>query len=59
MIKMLRDFTLYLPDNSEFTFRRGYSYLSEEIDGKMFVYTVDRMIKMELDDEDMKWIEVV
>ena len=33
---MLRDFTLYLPDNSEFTFRRGYSYLSEEIDGKMF-----------------------
>ena len=59
MIKMLRDFSLYLPDNSEFTFRRGYSYLSEEIDGKMFVYTVDRMIKMELDEEDMKWIEVV
>ena len=59
MIKMLRDFTIYLPDNSEFTFRRGYSYLSEEIDGKMFVYTVDRVIKMELDEEDMKWIEVV
>ena len=58
-MKMLKDFTLYLPDNSEFTFRRGYSYLSEEIDGKMVVYTVDKMIKMELDDEDMKWIEVV
>ena len=59
MIKMLRDFTIYLPNDSEFTFRRGYSYLSEEIGGKMFVYTVDRMIKMELDEEDMKWIEVV
>ena len=59
MIKMLRDFTLYLPDNSEFTFRRGYSYLSEVIDGKTYVMTVDRELKMELDDEDMKWIEVV
>ena len=35
MIKMLRDFTLYLPNDTEFTFRRGYSYLSEEIDGKI------------------------
>ena len=59
MIKMLRDFTLYLPDNSEFTFRRGYSYLSEEIGGKTYVMTVDRELKMELDEEDMKWIEVV
>ena len=59
MIRMLKDMSIYLPNDSEFTFRRGYSYLSEEIDGKMFVYTVDRMIKMELDEEDMKWIEVV
>ena len=59
MIKMLRDFTLYLPNDSEFTFRRGYSYLSEEIGGKTYVMTVDRELKMELDDEDMKWIEVV
>ena len=59
MIKMLRDFTIYLPDNSEFTFRRGYSYLSEVIDGKTYVMTVDRELKMELDEEDMKWIEVV
>ena len=41
MIRMLRDFTIYLPDNSEFTFRRGYSYLSEEIGGKTYVMSVD------------------
>ena len=58
-MKMLKDFTLYLSNNEEFTFRRGYSYLSEEIDGKTYVMTVDRKLKMELDDEDMKWIEVV
>lgn len=56
-MKMLKDFSLYLPDDSEFTFRRGYSYLSEEIDGKTYVMTVDRELKMELDEEDMKWIE--
>ena len=59
MIRMLKDMSLYLPNDSEFTFRRGYSYLSEEIDGKTYVMTVDRELKMELDDEDMKWIEVV
>ena len=59
MIKMLRDFTLYLPNDSEFAFRRGYSYLSEEIDGKTYVMTVDRELKMELDAEDMKWVEEV
>ena len=58
-MKMLKDFSLYLPDNSEFTFRRGYSYLSEEIDGKTYVMTVDGELKMELSEEDMKWIEVV
>ena len=58
MIKMLRDFTLYLPNDSEFTFRRGYSYLSDEIDGKTYVMTVDKEIKMELDEEDMKWTEI-
>ena len=59
MIKMLRDFTLYLPNDTEFTFRRGYSYLSEEIDGKLIVYSVDRLISMELDEEDKKWVEEV
>lgn len=59
MLKMLKDFTLYLPDDSEVTFRRGYCYLSEDIDGKTYVMTVDRELKMELDEEDMKWIEVV
>ena len=59
MIRMLKDMSLYLPNDSEFTFRRGYSYLSEETDGKTYVMTVDRKLKMELDDEDMKWIEVV
>ena len=59
MIKMLKDFTIYLPNDSEFTFRRGYSYLSEEIDGKIYVMTVDRELKMELDEEDMKWVEEV
>ena len=59
MIRMLKDMSLYLPNDEEFTFRRGYSYLSEEIDGKTYVMTVDRKLKMELDDEDMKWIEVV
>ena len=59
MIRMLKDMSLYLPNDEEFTFRRGYSYLSEEIEGKTYVMTVDRVIKMELDDEDMKWIEVV
>ena len=59
MIKMLRDFTLYLPNDTEFTFRRGYSYLSEEIDGKVVVYSVDRLISMELDEEDMEWVEEV
>ena len=59
MIKMLRDFTLYLPNDTEFTFRRGYSYLSEEIDGKTYVMTVDKKLKMELDEEDMKWVEEV
>ena len=59
MIKMLRDFTIYLPNDSEFTFRRGYSYLSEEIDGKLIVYSVDRSVSMELDEEDMKWVEGV
>ena len=58
-MKMLKDFSLYLPDNSEFTFRRGYSYLSEEIDGKTYVMTVDKELKMELDEEDMEWVEVV
>ena len=59
MIRMLKDMSIYLPNDSEFTFRRGYSYLSEEIDGKIYVMTVDRELKMELDEEDMKWIEVV
>ena len=59
MIRMLKDMSLYLPNDEEFTFRRGYSYLSEEIDGKIYVMTVDGKLKMELDDEDMKWIEVV
>ena len=59
MIKMLKDFTIYLPNDSEFTFRRGYSYLSEEIDGKLIVYSVDRLISMELDEEDMEWVEEV
>ena len=59
MIKMLKNFTLYLPNDEEFTFRRGYSYLSEEIDGKTYVMTVDKEIKMELDEEDMKWVEEV
>ena len=57
MIRMLKDMSLYLPNDEEFTFRRGYSYLSEEIDCKTYVMTVDRELKMELDDEDMKWIE--
>ena len=56
---MLKNFTLYLPNDTEFTFRRGYSYLSEEIDGKTYVMTVDKEIKMELDEEDMKWVEEV
>ena len=59
MIKMLKNFTLYLPNDSEFTFRRDYSYLCEEIDGKIIVYSVDRLISMELDEEDMKWVEEV
>ena len=54
---MLKDMSLQLPNDEEFTFRRGYSYLSEEIDGKTYVMTVDRKLKMELDEEDMKWIE--
>ena len=58
MIKMLRDFTLYLPNDTEFTFRRGYSYLSEEIDGETYVMTIDKELKMELDEEDMKWVEM-
>ena len=58
MIKMLKDFTLYLPNDSEFIFRRGYSYLSEEIDGKTYVMTFDREISMELDEEDMKLVEI-
>ena len=56
-MKMLKDFTLYLSNNEEFTFRRGYNYLSEEIDDKTYVMTVDKELKMELDEEDMKWIE--
>ena len=59
MIKMLKNFTLYLPNDSEFTFRRGYSYLSENIDGKTYVMTADKEIKMELDEEDIKWVEEV
>ena len=58
MIKMLRDFTLYLPNDTEFTFRRGYSYLSEEIDGKIVVLSVDRSVRLELDEEDMEWVEI-
>ena len=59
MIKMLKNFTLYLPNDSEFTFRRGYSYLSEEIDGKLIVMNNDRGVRLELDEEDMEWAEEV
>lgn len=59
MIKMNKDFTLYLPDDEEFTFRRDYSYMSENIDGKIVVLSVDRSVRLELDEEDMKWIEEV
>ena len=59
MIKMLKDFTIYLPNDTEFTFRRGYSYLSEEIDGKIVVLSVDRSIRLELDEEDIEWVEEV
>jgi hypothetical protein len=55
---MLKNFTLYLPNDTEFTFHRGYSYLSDKIDGKTYVMTVDKEIKMELDEEDMKWVEI-
>ena len=58
MIKMLKNMSVYLPNDTEFTFRRGYSYLSEEIDGKTYVMTVDKELKMELDEEDMKWVEI-
>ena len=58
MIKMLKNFTIYLPNDTEFTFRRGYSYLSEEIDGKIVVLSVDRSVRLELDEEDMKWVEI-
>ena len=62
MIKFKKDLTVYINNDnkrdSEFTFKRGYSYLSEEIDGKMYVITVDRELKMELDEEDMKWVEI-
>ena len=59
MLKMLKDFTLYLPNDEEVTFRSGYCYLGEDTDGKTYVMTVDRELKMELGEEDMKWIEVV
>ena len=59
MIKMLKNMSVYLPNDTEFTFRRGYSYLSEEIDGKIVVLSVDRSVRLELDEEDMKWIEVM
>ena len=59
MVKMHKDFTIYLPNDSEFTFRRGYSYLSEEIDGKIVVLSVDRSVRLELDKEDVKWVEEV
>ena len=58
MVKMLKDFTLYLPNDTEFTFRRGYSYLSENIDDKIVVLSVDRSVRLELDEEDMKWVEI-
>ena len=58
MIKMLKNFTIYLPNDQEFTFRRGYSYLSDEVDGKIVVLSVDRSVSMELDEEDMKWVEI-
>ena len=58
MIKMLRDMSLYLPNDQEFTFLRGYSYLSEEIDGKIVVLSVDRSVRLELDEEDMEWVEI-
>ena len=59
MIKMLKNMSVYLPDDSEFTFRRGYSYLGEEIDGKIVVLSVDGSVRLELDEEDMKWVEGV
>ena len=59
MIKMLKDMSIYLPNDTEFTFRRGYCYLSEAIDGKIYVMTIDKELKMELDEEDMKWVEEV
>ena len=59
MIKMLKDFTIYLPNDTEFTFRMGYSYLSDKSDRKIVVMNNDRSVKIELDEEDMKWIEGV
>ena len=57
MIKFKRDFTTYLPNDTEFTFRMGYSYMCDKIDGKIVVLSVDRSVRLELDEEDMEWVE--
>ena len=62
MTKFNKSITVYSPNspnNTEFTFRKGYSYISDMVNGKLIVYSVDRSVRLELDEEDMKWIEIV
>lgn len=59
MVKILKDIVVYLPNDKEFVFRKDYCYMSEYVKDKLVIYSIDKMIKIELDKENMKWTEVV
>lgn len=49
MVKILKDIVVYLPNDKEFVFRKDYCYMSEYVKDKLVIYSIDKMIKIELD----------
>lgn len=56
LIKFTIPLTIYLPNDSEFIFRDGYSYEYDKVDGGIIVWNVDRSVSVRLSvDEVGKW----
>ena len=47
---MLKDMSMYLPNDEEFTFRQGYSYECEIDDksGEIIVWNIDKSVEVRL-----------
>lgn len=56
LIKFTHPLTIYLPNDSEFVFRDGYSYMYDKVDDGIIVWNMDKSVSVRLSVEDVgKW----